>query len=185
MGFFSKIREGLDFRNYKIVDSQDYNRITQDHYSMRKTINDEYLHANSRASTPYPFMDTPDGSKIPMWRVAPNRMYELADYVGDLRAVIETIQREMFRNGIEVLPRFEHKCLVCLKEYEQKPLKEFLPLTKSRTGQAKEKLQCSSCGNENPRKWTKPDPKNRQILQSLIENQPTNINIDSLSPYRF
>ena len=174
MGFFSKIRESLDVRNYKIVDSQDYGRITQDHYSMRKTINDEYLHANSRASTPYPFMDTPDGSKIPMWRVAPNRMYELADYVGDLRAVIETIQREMFRNGIEVIPRFEHKCLVCLKEYEQKPLKEFLPLTKSRTGLAKEKLMCSACGNENPRKWTKPDPKNRQVLQSLIEKRVNN-----------
>ena len=119
MGFFGKIRDNIDPRNYRVVEKDDYNRVTQDHYDMRKSINDEYLHSNSRASTPYPFLDTPDGSKIPMWRMSPNRMYELADYVGDLRAVIETIQREMFRNGLQVMPRYEHKCLVCLKEYEQ------------------------------------------------------------------
>jgi hypothetical protein len=118
-------------------------------------------------------MDTPEGSKIPMWRVSPNRMYELADYVGDLRAVLETIQREMFRNGLEVLPRYEHKCLVCLKEYENKPLKEYTPLG-GISEQHKSKLQCTSCGNDNPRKWTKPDPKNRQVLQTLLDKRVNN-----------
>lgn len=173
MGFFSNIRDNIDPRNFKVVEKGDYDRVTQDHYDMRKAINDEYLHANSRASTPYPYMDTPDGSKIPMWRVAPNRMYELADYVGDLRAVIETIQREMFRNGLQVLPRFEHKCLVCLKEYEQKPLKDYVPL-RELGNKGKEKLMCTACGNDNPRKWTKPDPKNRQILQTLLDKRVNN-----------
>ena len=173
MGWFSKIRDNVDPRNYKVVEKGEFNRISQDHYEIMKEYNDSYLHANSRASTPYPFMDTPDGSKIPMWRVAPNRVYELADYVGDLRAVIETIQREMFRNGIEVSPRFEHKCLVCLKEYEQKPLKDFVPL-KEIGKKSKEKLQCTACGNDNPRKWAKPDPQNRQILQTLIDKRVNN-----------
>ena len=173
MGFFSKIRDNLDVRNFRVVEKGDYDRVTQDHYSMRKAINDEYLHSNSRASVPYPFMDTPDGSKIPMWRVAPNRMYELADYVGDLRAVIETIQREMFRNGLQVISRYHHKCLVCLKEYEQKPLKEFVPLQDAQN-KAKENLHCSECGNDNPRKWAKPDPKNRQILQALLDKRVNN-----------
>jgi len=173
MGFFSKVRDNLDVRNFKVVEKGDYERVTQDHYSMRKAINDEYLHSNSRASTPYPFMDTPDGSKIPMWRVAPNRMYELADYVGDLRAVIETIQREMFRNGLQVIPRYHHKCLVCLKEYEQKPLKEYVSLQDAQN-KAKEKLQCTECGNDNPRKWAKPDPKNRAILQALLDKRVNN-----------
>lgn len=174
MGFFGKIRDNIDPRNYRVVEKDDYNRVTQDHYDMRKAINDEYLHSNSRASTPYPFLDTPDGSKIPMWRMSPNRMYELADYVGDLRAVIETIQREMFRNGLQVLPRFEHKCLVCLKEYEQKPLKDYVPISDLGNKGKKEKLQCSACGNDNPRKWAKPDPKNRQVLQTLLDKRVNN-----------
>jgi len=174
MGFFGKIRDNIDPRNYRVVEKDDYNRVTQDHYDMRKSINDEYLHSNSRASTPYPFLDTPDGSKIPMWRMSPNRMYELADYVGDLRAVIETIQREMFRNGLQVLPRYEHKCLVCLKEYEQKPLKDYVPISDLGNKGKKEKLQCSACGNDNPRKWTKPDPKNRQVLQTLLDKRVNN-----------
>ena len=174
MGFFGKIRDNIDPRNYRVVEKDDYNRVTQDHYDMRKAINDEYLHSNSRASTPYPFLDTPDGSKIPMWRMSPNRMYELADYVGDLRAVIETIQREMFRNGLQVLPRFEHKCLVCLKEYEQKPLKDYVPISDMGNKGKKEKLQCSACGNDNPRKWSKPDPKNRQVLQTLLDKRVNN-----------
>lgn len=174
MGFFGKIRDNIDPRNYRVVEKDDFNRITEDHYNMRKSINDEYLHSNSRASTPYPFLDTPDGSKIPMWRMSPNRMYELADYVGDLRAVIETIQREMFRNGLEVKPRYEHKCLVCLKEYEQKPLKDYVPISDLGNKNKKEKLQCSACGNDNPRKWTKPDPKNRQVLQTLLDKRINN-----------
>jgi len=174
MGLFDKIRDNIDPRNYRVVEKDDYNRVTQDHYDMRKAINDEYLHSNSRASTPYPFLDTPDGSKIPMWRMSPNRMYELADYVGDLRAVIETIQREMFRNGLQVLPRFEHKCLVCLKEYEQKPLKDYVPISDMGNKGKKEKLQCSACGNDNPRKWSKPDPKNRQVLQTLLDKRVNN-----------
>ena len=174
MGFFGKIRDNIDPRNYRVVEKDDFNRITEDHYSMRKSINDEYLHSNSRASTPYPFLDTPDGSKIPMWRMSPNRMYELADYVGDLRAVIETIQREMFRNGLEVKPRYEHKCLVCLKEYEQKPLKDYVPISDLGNKTKKEKLQCSACGNDNPRKWSKPDPKNRQVLQTLLDKRVNN-----------
>tara|TARA_R100000908_G_C3756686_1_gene151505 strand:+ start:7238 stop:9112 length:1875 start_codon:yes stop_codon:yes gene_type:complete len=174
MGFFGRIRDNIDPRNYRVVEKDDYNRVTQDHYDMRKAINDEYLHSNSRSSTPYPFLDTPDGSKIPMWRMAPNRMYELADYVGDLRAVIETIQREMFRNGLQVLPRFEHKCLVCLKEYEQKPLKDYVPINELSNRGKKEKLQCSACGNDNPRKWAKPDPKNRQVLQTLLDKRVNN-----------
>jgi len=174
MGFFGRIRDNIDPRNYRVVEKDDYNRVTQDHYDMRKAINDEYLHSNSRSSTPYPFLDTPDGSKIPMWRMAPNRMYELADYVGDLRAVIETIQREMFRNGLQVLPRFEHKCLVCLKEYEQKPLKDYVPINELSNKGKKEKLQCSACGNDNPRKWSKPDPKNRQVLQTLLDKRVNN-----------
>ena len=174
MGFFGKIRDNIDPRNYRVVEKDDFNRITEDHYNMRKSINDEYLHSNSRASTPYPFLDTPDGSKIPMWRMSPNRMYELADYVGDLRAVIETIQREMFRNGLQVMPRYEHKCLVCLKEYEQKPLKDYVPISDLGDKGKKEKLQCSACGNDNPRKWTKPDPKNRQVLQTLLDKRVNN-----------
>jgi len=173
MGFLGKVKDGLNPNNYKVVEKHDYDRVTQDHYEMMKSINEEYLHTNSRASMPYPYLDTPEGSKIPLWRVSPNRIYELADYVGDLRSVLETIQREMFRNGLEVRPKFKHKCLVCLKEYDQKPLKDYVPL-KDIGSRDKEKLKCDACGNENARKWAKPDPLKRQVLQTLLDKKVNN-----------
>tara|TARA_R110002126_G_scaffold277720_1_gene423796 strand:- start:1785 stop:3734 length:1950 start_codon:yes stop_codon:yes gene_type:complete len=173
MGIFNGFRDKIDPRNYRVMGKGDVDDMSKDYHSMMKRTNDEFLHANSRASTPYPFMDTPDGSKIPMFRVAPNRMFELADYVGDLRAVIETIQREMFRNGLEVIPRYKHKCLVCLKEYTETPLEKYVKLDEMNTAD-KQKLRCTSCDNNNPTKWSKPDPQNRQILQTLLDKRVNN-----------
>jgi len=137
-------------------------------------------------------MDTPEGSKVPIWRVSPSMQYELADYVGDLRAIIETIQREMFRNGIEVREKYKYKCLVCLKQYKGKPSAGFIPLTEINKPANKKKpvkeikkelksnekptdnLKCDACGNKNPRKWHTPDPKNRFILQTLIDKKVNN-----------
>lgn len=178
MGFLGEIKDKLNPNRFTLVEKSEFNRISQDHYDMLKEFNDSFLMTNGRASVPMPYMDTPDGSKVPLWRLAPNRMYELADYVGDLRAVIETIQREMFRNGIQVSPRYEHKCLNCLKEFKNKPLKDFVPL-RSIGDSKKEKLKCDSCGNENPRKWSRPKSENRQVLQIMVDS-PINNNGQSL-----
>jgi len=123
MGIVSRIRG--TFGNFQFVNKDEYNRVTQDHYEIMKEMNQTFLQSNSRSSIPQPYMDTPEGSKVPIWRVSPSMQYELADYVGDLRAIYETIQREMFRNGIEVRSKYKYKCLVCLKEFKGKPSSKY------------------------------------------------------------
>jgi len=185
MGIISRLRD--TFSNYQFVNKDEYDRVTQDHYEIMKEMNQTFLQSNSRSSIPQPYMDTPEGSKVPIWRVSPSMQYELADYVGDLRAIYETIQREMFRNGIEVRARYKYKCLSCLKEFKGKPSKTYIPMSPlSEIGGVKrpkqqvkdtkptDNLECDICGNTNPRKWKIPDPKHRIILQTLIDKKVNN-----------
>jgi len=64
---------------------------------------------NSRASLGDPYYNAGDGSKIPFSRLAPWRLYRLAYDVAELRSVIEQIQRELFKHGLEVIPRYRYK----------------------------------------------------------------------------
>ena len=201
MGILGNIKASINPKNFKFVNKFEYDRVTQDHYSIMKELNQEFLMSNSRSSMSNPYMDTPEGSKVPIWRISPNMQYELADYVGDLRAIIETIQREMFRNGIEVRAKYRYKCLECLKEFKGKPSAKYMPIDESErkvmdsndVGNSNKKpkkkeikkenknrptdnLECDSCGNTNPRKWKVPNPKNRVILQTLMDKKVNNNN---------
>jgi hypothetical protein len=200
---FSKFLDKTGLNRFRLVNKNEFERISKDHYEIMKELNQEYLMANSRSSLSSPYMDTPDGGKVPMWRISPTMQYELADYVGDLRAVIETIQREMFRNGMMVKPKYKFKCLQCLKEFKGKPVKFYAPFdddgepekpdggsvdyednsSKSEPKQKKkpfkkqkitDNLECDACGNTNPRMWKVPKPKNRVILQSLLDKKINN-----------
>lgn len=183
MGLFGKIKDTLDPNNYQFVNKQEYDRMTESHYEIMKKTNEMFLMSNSRSSMAQPYMDTPEGSKVPIWRVSPNMQYELAEYVGDLRSIIETIQREMFRNGIEVRKKYKYKCLSCGKEFKGKPIKHYVPLNdvaniKKPKRQVKDtgtdNLECDECGNTNPKKWKIPKPKNRVILQTLVDRKVNN-----------
>ena len=192
MDVFGKLKDTFNPNNWQFVNKDEYNRVTQDHYEIMKEMNQTFLMNNSRPSIANPYMDTPEGSKVPIWRVSPNMQYELADYVGDLRAIIETIQREMFRNGIEVRAKYRYKCLECLKEFKGKPAATYIPIDDSeketklddktkpikkddaKKNRPTDNLECDSCGNTNPRKWKVPKPRNRVILQSLIDKKVNN-----------
>jgi hypothetical protein len=50
-------------------------------------------------------------------------IYELSDNVDALRISIETINREMFKNGFEVVEKYKYKCNNCGKEFDGKPSK--------------------------------------------------------------
>ena len=190
MGILNEFKSLLKLDKFRIVDSAEYDRVTQSHYEIMKDMNQTFLQSNSRSSMSEPYMDTPTGSKVPVWRVSPSMQYELADYVGDLRAIIETIQREMFRNGIEVREKYKFKCLNCLKEYKGKPMGKYTPIDdsdkpskpsnektkikKNTNTKQTDNLECDVCGNTNPRKWKIPDPRNRVKLQILIDKNVNN-----------
>lgn len=136
----------------------------------------DYAIDNSRASLGDPYYNAGNGSKIPFSRLAPWRIYRLAYDVAELRSVIEHIQRELFKHGLEVVPNYRYKCKECGKEFKIEPVKSFTPIDKIREEQDND-LKCDVCGSEG--KFDKPNPKNRLILQSLLDN-PVNNNRQNL-----
>jgi len=138
---------------------------------------DEYVNVSGRASLPLPYVDTPTGSKIPLMSIHPQRIYEMAETIGDLRIVYETIQRELFKNGVEIKPKFRYKCLVCHKMYDEKPLKTYSNIQDVQ-GEG-EDLRCSECGNDDDSKFKQPNPEDRVILQTLLDH-PVNNNGQTL-----
>ena len=132
--------------------------------------------AFGRPSLTQVYMDTPTGGKQPLWRLTPLRCYEMADNVGELRSIYESIQREMFRNGIKVRPKFKYRCDVCLKQFKNKPTVKYIPMDqigKSKTRE-NEELQCDECGNDDSKKFSKPDPKGRVVLKTLVNKKVNN-----------
>ena len=134
--------------------------------------------ANARPYNATRYLNGPDGAKIPIYMVNPNIAYELAESVADVRAVLQDIVREVFRNGIKVKPMFKFRCGDCLKEYQNIPYAEFVPLEQAGYDPQKQKMRCDDCGNTDD--WDKPDPKNRIILETFAKD-PINRNDQNLT----
>ena len=182
MGFFNKINP---FSEQVLVNKNDLQNLRAQnsallatHQSAPKFMDDDpnhYVKSNARSSLPLPYLDTPTGSKVPLWRLHPHRMYEMAENIGDLRAVFETIQREMFRNGLQIKPKFKHKCPRCLKEYMEKPAKGYIPVGDLDVNQQEIEFSCDECGLEAPEKrFKKPTPSERVKLQALMDKTANN-----------
>lgn len=169
MEFFNKARDTLtNLRDLTLVSKKDYNAT----YGMNDALmnaNADSPHKESRPNIPYPYLDTSDGSKIPLWRLAPNRVYEMADEIGDLRVILETIQREMFRNGPLIRPKYKYKCGQCAKEFSEKPVKKYVPLEQVGKTEQADSLECDACGNT--KTFLQPKPDNRVVLQTLLTKE--------------
>ena len=121
--------------------------------------NKSYTENVVRPSVAQPYMSTDTGAKLPIFPFPLIMIYELADNIDALRIPIETINREMFKNGFEVVERFKYKCNNCFKEFQ------FKPNTGVETGD--EVIQCDSCGSNDLRR---PEPQNRKILENMVHN---------------
>lgn len=186
MSFFKKSLDRLNpISNLTLVNKNDLTNLqTQNsallmtHQSAPKFTDnnpDHFITSNARASLPLPYLDTPTGSKVPLWRLHPHRMYEMAENIGDLRAVFETIQREMFRNGLKVQSKFKYKCPQCLKEFKEKPSKTYIPMMNLGKTQKKVEFSCDECDYEgDSEEFIKPVPKNRVKLQALLNKTANN-----------
>jgi len=142
--------------------------------------NSNYEYDWGRPSLGEPYFSTSSGSKLPLWTISPFRIFDMAKNVGDLRLVHEIIQREVFRNGITIRQKYKYKCLDCLKEFKETPTSEFIPLNQPNTREKRKKmLECDSCGNTDGERFKEPDPKNRVILQTLLDD-PVNNNGQTL-----
>ncbi len=156
-------------------------------YKALSGVNKGFTETTSRPAIMQPYMATDTGAKLPIFPFPLIMIYELSDNVDALRISIETINREMFKNGFEVVEKFKYKCLNCGKEFDAKPSKgdDFdKPEGKKENSEgAKPKQvkkgkdgitdqdkkmdgppQCDECESKDV---IRPKPENRKILQKL------------------
>ena len=96
-------------------------------------------------------------ARIPIYTVPFTLAYQLAYNCDILRTVIRALIYETFRNGIEIVPRYVRKCMVCGTEYYE------------------EIDACKICGSH---KFYIPNPKNKQRLEKILRD--ANLNDESL-----
>ena len=163
-----------------------------------------FTESTVRPSIAQPYMATDTGAKLPIFPFPLIMIYELADNVDALRIPIETINREMFKNGFEIVEKFKFKCSNCSKEFQYAPLagdqrdeqpnstNEDNESTIGSTTSSKANkpqfpvrqpasnlegpLQCDTCGSHD---LLRPAPEHRQVLEDML-NDPVNANEQSL-----
>ena len=164
----------------------------------RQGVDKAYTNTTTRPSIAQPYMATDTGAKLPIFPFPLIMIYELADNIDALRIPIETLNREIFKNGFEIVEKWKFKCTNCGKEFQYEPLvtnlpdeqpfqsnqdneDNSLPKSKRRTTNktlkiVEDDVMCDSCGNT---KLLRPNPKNRKILEGLL-NEPINSNEQTL-----
>jgi len=126
-----------------------------------------YTESTVRPSISQPYMSTDTGAKLPIFPFPLIMIYELADNIDALRIPIETINREMFKNGFEITERFKYKCNNCSKEFQYKPTAEVTPagIVEDTPESKLEPIVCDTCGSKNLRR---PVPEHRKQLEDLM-----------------
>ena len=165
----------------------------------RQGIDKAFTETTTRPSIAQPYMATDTGAKLPIFPFPLIMIYELADNIDALRIPIETLNREIFKNGFEIVEKWKFKCTNCGKEFQYEPLVTDLPddqpfqsnednqdnslpktsrrtANKAKQGIVTDDVMCDGCGNT---KLLRPEPKNRKILEGLL-NESINSNEQSL-----
>ena len=165
----------------------------------RQGIDKAFTETTTRPSIAQPYMATDTGAKLPIFPFPLIMIYELSDNIDALRIPIETLNREIFKNGFEIVEKWKFKCTNCGKEFQYEPLVTDLPddqpfqsnednqdnslpktsrrtANKAKQGIVTDDVMCDGCGNT---KLLRPEPKNRKILEGLL-NESINSNEQSL-----
>lgn len=173
-------------------------------------LNKEYTETTSRPAIMQPYMATDTGAKLPIFPFPLIMIYEISDNVDALRIPIETLNREIFKNGWDVVEKFKYKCTNCGKEFDLKPVagesddeppgqegnkpqpKPALePLAidsktkaddvvRQGTDAQKKKKESVECDQCGNKELIRPDPTHRKILEKLYKS-PVNNNEQTIT----
>jgi len=131
-----------------------------------------------RPSISQPYMATDTGAKLPIFPFPLIMIYELADNIDSLRIPIETVNREMFKNGFEIVEKFKYKCNNCAKEFQYKPLKDAI---RDEQPQSTNESNADSIGSATTEKAVKKPKENRQANDEALQCD-TCLSTDLLRP---
>ena len=137
--------------------------------------NKNFTETTSRPAIMQPYMATDTGAKLPIFPFPLIMIYELADNVDALRIAVETINRESFKNGFEVVEKWKYKCEDCGKEFDGKPsLGDNFNVkfdADDKIDAEEQPPECDECGSL---KLRRPKPQNRKTLQKLYTHYVNN-----------
>ena len=154
-------------------------------------IEKSYTETTTRPSVAQPYMSTDTGAKLPIFPFPLTMIYELADNIDALRIPIETLNREMFKNGFEVVEKWKYKCNNCSKEFQYAPTMDnpdeqpfeangdnarAHPRKTKASNIPTNSLVCDTCGSND---LVRPVPEHRKTLENLM-NEPVNSNQQTL-----
>lgn len=133
-----------------------------------------------RPTVSTPMMSTDTGAKLPIFPFPMAMVVELAKTVDAVRIPIDTLNREMFKNGFEILERFKFKCNNCSKTFEYPPQQDTTTIDDLSNNEVnsiqEDNLICDTCGSD---EIVKPNPENRKRLEKLM-TEPVNVNQQTL-----
>ena len=156
-------------------------------------IDKSYTETTTRPSVAQPYMSTDTGAKLPIFPFPLTMIYELADNIDALRIPIETLNREMFKNGFEVVEKWKYKCGNCSKEFQYAPTPDNpddqpfeangdnFTSTHPRKKKANtlQKLECDTCGSND---LARPVPEHRKTLEALMNYRGTHFYSNESGP---
>ena len=157
------------------------NNYIQKNYTTDRTV---------RPSLAQLYMSTDTGAKLPIFPFPMVMIKELANTVDALRIPIETINREMFKNGFEIEEMYKWKCDDCGKEFEYAPIKTGKDRTENdakgdditslsvedEANMKGDALMCDTCQGTT---LLRPEPRNRKVLETFM-TEPVNENLQTL-----
>ena len=150
-------------------------------------VDKSYTETTTRPSVAQPYMSTDTGAKLPIFPFPLTMIYELADNIDALRIPIETLNREIFKNGFEVVEKWKYKCNNCSKEFQYAPTTDNpdeQPMEANGDNatsahprkKSMDSLVCDTCGSND---LIRPVPEHRKKLEDLM-NEPINSNQQTL-----
>lgn len=89
--------------------------------SRLNNLNKTFTNSITRPSLTSPYMSTDTGAKLGIYPFPLIIIQEMVKNSDSVRIPIESIIREMFKNGFEIKEKYKYKCHNCSKEFQFKP----------------------------------------------------------------
>lgn len=145
---------------------------------LKKDFTEMYNQAQLRPNIDQLYMTRETGGKIPIYPIPIITAYELAKNVDGLGIPLQSLRREIFKNGLEVAQRFMYKCNSCGKEFKDKPVKVDEETKQMVFEGGKKVLECDTCLSHDLKR---PDPKHAKKLREWYgSDNGINLNKQSL-----
>lgn len=123
-GFFRRGSNKVDSLQKQLSElRQSHDHLLQSRNSMLN-LNKKYTDQITRPSLASPYMSTDTGAKLPIYPFPLIMIQDMVDNDDSIRIPIESLTREIFKNGIEIIEKWKYKCTNCSKEFQYKPSPE-------------------------------------------------------------